>query len=144
MNVISYRIGLRRLNHERDKVVKDISKLKEDAKKTGGAKAAEEVWQSESFRIDMVDNKLLGLVTQYLLNKANKRFLPVPTVSEESGMWERNDFTGGYHLTDKGISEIRRMVRQDMKESIEIFTPYVTTLFGLIGAVTGLIAVIKK
>lgn len=144
MNFVSYRIGLFKLNRERDKVTKVISKLAQKAQETGGGKAAQEVWQSEGFQIDMVDNKILGLVTRYLLNKSNKRFLPVPSVSEESGMWERNVFTGGYHLTDKGIREIRRMVRQDIKESIEIFMPYVTTLFGLIGAATGLIAVIKK
>ncbi len=144
MNFISYRLALFKLNRKRGEVVKAISKLAEEARKTGGERRAQEIWQTESFDIDMVDDEILGLVTRYLVNKANKRFLPVPSLSEGSDIWDRSNFTGKYHLTDKGIREIRKMVRQDMKENIEILSPYVTILFGLIGAATGLIAVIKR
>jgi len=143
MNHFSYRKALYKLNRERQKASEALSKLVEEARKKGGEAKAQEVYQNGSFDLDMIDDKILGLVSRYLVYKANKRFLPVPSLSEEDELWERSNFTGRYHLTGKGITQVRKMIRSDTKETIEILSPYVGILFGLIGAITGLIAVIK-
>lgn len=144
MNYFPYRKALYKLNRKRQKASEHISKLVEGARKTGGEAKAQEVYQIEGFDLQMIDDEILNLVSRYLVYKANKRFLPVPSLSEKDGLWERSDFTGNYHLTDKGVTEINKMIRRDTKERMEILSPYVSILFGLIGAITGLVAVIKR
>jgi hypothetical protein len=144
MNYFSYRKALFKLDQKRQRVSEALSKLVEEARKTGGEAKAQEVYQIEGFDFDMIDDEILDLVSLYLVNKANKRLLPVPPLSEKDGLWERSNFTGRYHLTDKGITEIRKIIRRDTKEILEILSPYIGIVFGLIGAVTGLIAVIKR
>lgn len=144
MSYLSYWIKLYSLNRKRQKVSKDVSKLVEEARKKGGAIKAEEVYQIESFDLQKVDDEIQEAVTRYVVYKANKRFLPVPSHSEEGGIWEESNMTGRYHLTDKGITEIRKMIRSDIKERIEVVSPYMSLLIGLIGAITGLVALIKR
>ena len=82
MNYLSYRIGLYKFNKKRRKVSEDIDRFVEKARKTGGETKAQEVYQAESFNLDLIDHNILGLVTRYLFEKANKRFLPLPSFSE--------------------------------------------------------------
>jgi hypothetical protein len=147
MNYLSYRIGLFKLNRKRKKEVSIVSKLAAEARKTGGDRKAQEVWQSESFDIDMIDDEILALRSRYLISKAFKRFLPTPGVSEKDGMWEHSNFTGKYHLTEEGIREVHGMIRKDTKEIMELlsyWSPWIGLLIGLIGAITGLVAIIKR
>jgi len=144
MNYVSYRIGLYKLNRKRQKESQNLSKWVEEARKKGGTERAEEAYQGNRFLLDEIDERTSALVTRYLMDKANKRFLPCPLFYEESELWERGQITGKYYLTAKGITEIRKTIREDLMERLEIFSPYVSILFGLIGAITGLIAVIKR
>jgi len=73
-----------------------------------------------------------------------QKFLPTPSLSEKDGLWERSSNTGDYYLTDKGIAEMRGIIRKDTKEKMEIFSYWGGLLIGLIGAITGLVAVIKR
>jgi len=144
MNYLSYRIALYKFNKKRRKVSEAIYRFVEEARRAGGETKAQEVSRAESFNLDVIDHEILGLVTRYLINKANKRFLPLPYLSEEERLWEQSNFTGKYHLTDKGITEIRKMIRKDKKERMEILSYWASLLIGLIGAVTGLVAVIRR
>jgi hypothetical protein len=121
--------------------------LIEEARKTGGEIKAQEVRESESFDLEMIDDEILGLHSRYLVSKAVKRILPIPPFSEEDDIWERSNFTGKHHLTEKGIREVRGIIRNEKKERMELLSywyPWIGVLFGLIGAITGLIAVIKR
>jgi len=144
MNYLSYRKALHILNLEREKAVKAISESVQEAKKTGGEVKADEVYRDEYVKLELIDEKISELVTRYLINKATLRFLPTPPVSEKEGFWERGWNTGAYYLTDKGIAEVRGIIRKDMKEKMEIFSYWGGLLIGLIGAITGLMAVIKR
>lgn len=147
MTFLSYRIALFKLNRKRSKEASAISKLAEEARKTGGERKAQEVWQSESSDLCMIDEEILGLLSRYHMSEANKRFLPTPPFSEKDGIWEWSNYTRGYHLTEKGIRELRGVIRNDKKERMELLSywyPWIGVLFGLIGAITGLISVIKQ
>lgn len=147
MNCLSYRIALFKLNRKRSKQASVISKLIEEARKTGGEIKAQEVRESESFDLDMIDDEILSLLSRYHMSEAVKRILPIPPFSEEDEMWECSNFTGKHHLTEKGIREVRGIIRKDKKERMELLSywyPWIGILFGLIGAITGLIAVIKR
>lgn len=144
MNYFAYKKALIRLNRNRDKENKALSKSIEEAKRTGGLEKAREVYQSESFELNMIYEKILTLKTQYLSDIADKKSLPIPPRNEKDGLWESGHYTGRWYLTNKGIAELRSLIRKDRKERMEIFSYWVAILFGLIGAITGLIAVIKR
>jgi len=144
MSYLSYRIALYKLNRKRQKKGEVISKYVEEARRTGGETKAQEVYESERFDLDMIDHEIQYLQTRYLINKARKNFLDVPPFSEESDLWEHSPFTRKYQLTEKGITQIRNTIRGYEKERREKVAFYVNILFGLLGLLIGLIAVIKR
>jgi len=147
MNYLSYRVALFKLHRERKKLTSVVSREAEEARKTGGERKAKEIREAVQFDFDEIEDKILRLLTRYLVSKANKTFLATPSFSEEDGMWEQSNFTGNYHLTEKGIREVLGMIRKDQKERMELLSywfPWIGLLIGLIGAITGLVAVIKR
>jgi hypothetical protein len=135
------------LNRQRNKEYAVISRLAEEARKTGGERKAQEVWESEGFDLKMISDEIDNLLSRYLISKASRRFLPIPSLSEKEGKWERSQFTGKYQLTDEGMRELRGMIRKDTKERMEIlsyWSQWVGLLIGIIGAITGLVAVINR
>lgn len=144
MNYFSYKKALIKLRLNRDKENKALSKSFEEAKRTGGLEKAREVYQSESFDLDNINEEIAVLITQYLRHKAEKKFLPVPPLNDKDGFWKQGQYTGKWYLTNKGITELQSLIRKDGKEKREMFSYWISILFGLIGAITGLIAVIKR
>ena len=133
-----------KLNRKRQKIAEVISKYVEEARRKGGETKAQEVYESERFALDEIDDQIQGLVTNRLVYKARKYLLDVPPFSEEGGLWDYSHFTRKHHLTEEGICQISKTIRTYAKERRQTVTFYLTILFGLIGALTGLIAVIKR
>ena len=144
MSYFSYRKSLGKLSRDRDKESKALSKLVQEAKKLGGRAKADEVYQAESFELESIDEDISLLRTRYLINRAEKKSLPLPPMNEEDGFWETGRITGSWYLTNKGITEVRSLIRKDTREILEIFSKWVSILIGLIGAITGLVAVIRR
>ena len=96
------------------------------------------------FGLDNINEEIAVLITQYFRHKAEKKFLPVPPINDKDGFWEQGQYTGKWYLTKKGITELQSLIRKDGKEKREMFSYWISILFGLIGAITGLIAVIKR
>lgn len=144
MNWFSYRISLCKLQRERNKESKALFKLIEEAKKKGSQKIANDVYQTESVNLNIIDGELVYLKTRYLISIAENMSLPTPELNEKYGMWEESHYTDKWQLTNKGITEIRRLIRQERKEKLEFVSHWATILIGIIGAITGLIAVIMR
>lgn len=144
MNYFSYRRSLHKLSCKRDREDKRLWKLVGEAEKAGGHEAANEVYQTESFDFSLIEDKIAHLKTQYLISKAEKMSLPTPSVTDKDGLYEISNYTRKWCLTNKGISEIRKLIRQERKEKLELWSHWATILIGVIGAVTGLIAVIMR
>lgn len=76
--------------------------------------------------------------------KARRRFVPIPS-RETDEMWEQCDtISNRYVLTDKGISQLRSSLRKEFKAQVELIVTVLAVLTGIIGAITGLVAVIMK
>jgi len=72
MNLFSFRKSLRKLKNERDKENDSLSRLIEEAHKKGGDEAANEVYQTESFDLNIIDDEIANLITQYLILRQRK------------------------------------------------------------------------
>lgn len=90
-------------------------------------------------------------ITTILLRQARKLRVPVPhrkhELGEESEHWYYGDYTSGWYLTNSGISALRKKVRSEIKDRHEArsrWVIWISALTGVIGAATGLLAVLSK
>jgi hypothetical protein len=84
------------------------------------------------------------LKTQYLVSIADKLSLPIPPITKEDERWEQSGFSGRHVLTNRGITELRSLIRQEKREKYELIFRWSPILIGLIGAIIGLISVLRK
>jgi hypothetical protein len=119
----------------------DIRKAQKEGKPLDDIQSIE---HQSYFEERMFDEEISILATDNLIRKARNRFVPIPS-HETDGMWEQCDaISNRYVLTSKGISELRLALRKEQKERLELFVMVLAILTGIIGAVTGLMAVIIK
>lgn len=141
-----YRLQLGKLYRGIAKIRRHYRKEIEEAKKSGKNKAEiEEIRFGESFEHLECQEDIDYLTTTFLRRKARRLMLPLPD-SNDNQFWEESHWAGGYRkLTEKGITEVRSTIRKELKERRDAylaFLPLITALAGLIGMITGLLAVI--
>ena len=91
-------------------------------------------------RREMVEHKILRLVSDYYWELAFRYGIEVP-VGEEH--WTENEaYPGTSHISPKGLSILRAAIHEERKRKLEYFSMWIAGLTGLIGAITGLVAVI--
>jgi hypothetical protein len=88
------------------------------------------------------DEKSL-LITKYWRRKAFRAFVPMPDHKDES-CWEDCTHLDGRYLTMKGVSAVRTALREERIASLQIWGVIGSGLIGTIGAITGLIAIVKN
>jgi hypothetical protein len=142
---LKYRAKLAKLFSQKEAIrnsyADDIRKAQKAKKSQDDIKSLE---SSSYFEESMVDEEISLLATDYLIGKATRRFVPIPS-RETEGMWNQcNNISDRYILTRQGISELRSSLRKEQKEKIELVVMILAVLTGIIGAVTGLVAVIMK
>ena len=142
---LSYQRELWGLRRQRSRIselyAKDVAAAYRDKKPT---EAVDDLWGAERLETSMVDEEVLKLETRRLLRMASAYFLPISDSLED---WERCQQTGGQHLSLKAISELRvaiRKERADRRQDWQGALFWLSGLTGIIGVITGLVAVLKK
>ena len=84
--------------------------------------------------------KILRLTTDRLWEQAAKLIVPVPSGDR---YWDE-PLGGGElrHLNEEGVMELRRRIREERNDRFRITFALMSVFTGLIGAATGLVAVI--
>ena len=96
------------------------------------------------FEYSMAQEEIDMLITDRLTSKARKLILPLPAFENEE-MWKKcHDLSSRFVLTSKGIAELRKNIRSERKDRRDVYIPWIAIAIGLIGALTGLLAVILK
>lgn len=144
MNYFSYRIKLFKYSRESERIRKFYAKDLEIAKKKGDRDEMQGLLSVLYHEQSEPEEKIKLLKTQYLISIANKMSLPTPPISGKDERWEESLFSAMHVLTNKGISELRSLIRQEKKERHEIIIRWLPIIIGLIGAITGLVAISKK
>jgi hypothetical protein len=145
MNYLSYRLSLNKLYRKRNRIDKYYKKQYEEAKKEKNSKKREEISSYASMELNVIDDDIFYLEHRYLTSVATRLLLSIPPfVSEEKGgLWEQSQLTGKWHLTSEGIRKLRGEIRTEKKERTDLLSRWIAIIIGLIGAITGLVAVIK-
>lgn len=101
------------------------------------------------FELDMFDEEEDAYLTKALLTKARRLHVPVPHLYNEdktiSEHWHEGHYTGRWYLSTSGIAALRKEVRDELKARHEARAHWVvwfSALTGVIGAVTGLVALL--
>lgn len=145
IDFVKYRVALRRLVRQKEKIcfayAKQISEAHKERKKLDDIRALE---SSAWFEEQMLNEEISILATTYWISKATKHFITIPSRAEE-GMWEQCDkISERFVLTSSGISVLRSSLRTERKERRDLILPYILAFTGIIGALTGLIAILRK
>jgi hypothetical protein len=113
------------------------------------AKVAE-LESSHMFELQMHDEDEDSFITRRLLSKARRLRVPIPRRYNQDGshsdLWYEGSNTGRSCLTTEGMSTLREQLRKEVKARHELrsqWTVWLAALTGLIGAITGLVAMLK-
>jgi len=143
MNSISLWLKVKILQYKNDKHYKRYKKDEEKAKKENKSKKElHELGHMNWLDSLVYDDEIMELNTRYLYSKAQKLLLPVPDYDDVT-MWEESNITGRRNLTNKGITTLRSAIRTEHHERRRGALTWVAALTGLIGALSGLVAVIN-
>jgi hypothetical protein len=106
---------------------------------------------SRRFEIEMHDEEEDAHVTQQLLKKARRLRVPVPhrynEDKSESEHWCEGRYFGSWNLTNRGIASLREEIRRELKARHELrshWIVWVSALTGLVGTITGLVALMAQ
>ena len=141
IDYLKYRLQLRKLNKqiwENSKhYFKKIAQAEREKKEESDIEDIYAEWQGVNKEPE-INRKILE--TNYLMEKAIKYNVPLPDINDNTlyDVYYEHNF-----LSDKGRFELNRNIRQEIKERLEIWIPYITVVIGLIGALIGLISVLK-
>lgn len=127
----------------------EYSKDIKAAQKNMEFQKAKEIRDACRMELDLHDEEEDEYVTQQLLDKARKFRVPIPhrfnADNTESDHWYEGHYTGQWYLTPVGVSALRNEIRKEQKARHEIRAQWVvwlSGLTGLVGTVTGLIALL--
>ena len=145
MMFLEYRWELLKLNRKKNKIDSEIKKQAKRIRKEKGIQAEKAFYQEDTDHYESwaTDEEISVLHTNYLRSVAEKMLLPYPRNITDVE-WDKGDFTDKYYLKNEVVAKLRSAIRNEKKERMELFRNWVTILIGLIGAMTGLIAVLKR
>ncbi len=128
----------------------------------GYAKNIAEAWKAKEndkvrslqdehrFEIDMHDEEEDAYFTKKLLHRARRLRVPIPhrynEDQSESEFWSEGHYTGSWYLTTKGVAALREEIRNELKarhETRSHWVVWLSALTGLVGAITGLVALMS-
>lgn len=119
--------------------------------KSGGS--AEDVWSDGSwqFEYQLLEEDETSFHSRQLLERARKLRIPAPPMfigSALSSDYQRSGLDSHvYYLSIDGEQKVRSAIREEEKYRAERWArriPYITALSGLIGTITGLVALLDK
>ncbi|MBU2537856.1 MAG: hypothetical protein KKH22_05415 [Proteobacteria bacterium] len=142
---IKFRWGLMLLRKKLNKNEKAYKALLDEARRGKKSRDDIEAINSEASHFYFsVREEIQLLITKYYIELSDKLLIPLPERSDEQ-MWEECIYVSTRKiLTTEGIIYFRSKIRQEHKEKIDLYLPFVTAAIGIIGAITGLVAVLTK
>jgi len=131
------------LSAKRKRLFRDYLANTQKAKKAGDDDLIQRIHGEASTDDSLFNDEIETLITDRLLDQANWLFIRIPDRTDMT-LWHKSDFGGQILLTRKGVSTLRAAIRTEQKERREFFVIVLTSSIGIIGAITGLVAVLHK
>lgn len=119
------------------------------AKKSKDTQKVKSLESDRRVEIDFIEEDEDQLLTGRLVRQAKRLRVPIPHRYKDglpSDHWYEGNYMGGWNLTNEGFSKLREEIRKELLARHNSRTQWifwVPALTGVIGALTGLIAVLK-
>ena len=139
---LKYKRTLQKLRKRQLKISKELEQVSSRDKTPEDFAYASLIYQDE----EKVTNWIEHLQTKYYCNICQDLLIPVPDRKDKSLYYQFNfdDEEGErYILTSIGFHHIRKLIRKERKEKREAFGYWAALIIGIIGALTGLLSIIK-
>lgn len=141
---LKYSRNLRRLQKKQTKITTEYNKQIDEARQKKNQAEVKKLSQLVIYEYDIVERDIEITRSRYYINEANRLVIPIPAYDDKE-IWD-DKFRGRGVLTKKGTAEIRSLIRQEKKEKMELIQTIIKTIIvpltGIIGALTGLLAII--
>lgn len=119
------------------------------ARRLNDRSTVETLQRDHQLEVDIYDEEQDLYLTKNLLAKARRLRVPIPHRNNddntESEHWYQGHYTGEWYLTTIGFSSLRDEIRREEKARHEArahWVVWLSALTGVIGAITGLIALL--
>jgi hypothetical protein len=142
---IKYQWQVWSLNRELDRIDRRYRPGSEHELKEGAANVLP--WSSEYGQAKYtLMNKISVLETSDLLRRAAREKVPTPDNDDQDAWIEARG--GGYYLTEFAYAALRSAIRKERNEKwdfrLKVFGVFGSTAIGILGALIGLVAALKK
>ena len=136
---IKYRWELRKLEKKCNRITEPYDKRRKGL----SSQELEDLCSEIGSEISPVLEEINALKTRRFRQIANRLMVPLPE-SKDKELWEDLHYIGERALTDKGFWELKKLIRQEKRERREGFVVWLAALTGIVGALTGLSAVLMR
>jgi len=136
---IKYRWQLRNLENECSRIQKEYAKRREGL----SGQELERIYDEESSVIWPVLEGIDSLKSRRLCYIAHASMVPLPD-GKDKELWREQSYSRERVLTSKGLWELKKLIREEKRERREGFVVWLAALTGIIGAITGLAAVLSR
>ncbi len=145
MNSATYWWKLRGLQRKKGKILAGYKRDREQAERDKKARdEIENIDHLAMFESDVMDDEIESLASRYLIQSAQRLLLPIPIYSLDSDAWKKSEQTGRIRLTKSAMVRLRSEIRTERKQRRESAMLWIAALTGVLGALTGLLAVWKS
>lgn len=139
-----YEWKLRRLHRNKRRMLETYRKKRELLPKGPSRHdALEKIISDEQIDVMEANEEISYLTTSHLIEEAQRLIVPIPQRGN-SQYWFVDDAFGRTHLTTEGVIKLRSDIRAERKAGRELPMSLLPMAIGLLGALTGLLAVILK
>lgn len=121
------------------------------ARAKGDGEGVERLKSGHSYELRMIGDERAYAYSRELLRQARRFHLPIPkrvgSDGETTGWWEQSDIDGLWRLSDGGVVHVRKSIRSEMawrREHRAHWINWIAAVTGLLGALTGLLAVVLR
>jgi hypothetical protein len=111
----------------------------------------ESLERDHQFELQLDDEEEDAELTRYLVRQSRRLHVPNPRYHNDDGtesdLWYEGPLTHRRLFTTKGVAYLRDEIRKERKARHElkaVWVPWLAALTGLVGAATGLVALVLK
>jgi hypothetical protein len=140
LECLKYRYNLVRLLSEKNKLRNDYAKYIATAESSDEKESRE---SEASHFVSEIENNIRWLMTVYYRQRAAKLIIPLPNW-KETDLWEDDPYSQRRILTGKGIYQLRKEIRSESRERLELFLRLLAMIIGFLGALIGVLSYLKK
>ena len=141
----------RQLAWSRSRIERGYGRDIANATRTKDREKVRELGSAMRFELDLQHEEEDAYLTRKLRHQATRLRVPVPLFHIDDGVisdhWYQGRQTGGWYLTLSGIRALREEIRHELKARHEHrvqIVVWLSAITGIIGAITGLVAVVQK